>query len=148
MAVALRLAMGVVAAAVCAAAVWALAAPPAGARPVRLKLVAGTLRVSAPSVAVTAAGAKSVTVTVTDARGVGTGWSLKLVTARPVTVARIAARCAKHSTCTLPQARVIGPSPLVLHALRGSGMGVVKLIVTFARLKSGPPGAVKFAVSR
>jgi hypothetical protein len=148
-AVALRLGIGMVLAAACAVAIWMLPARSTYGQPrgIRLSLQRGALKVTAPAVAATASGTKSVTVTVTDARGSGAGWSLRLLAAQPVSVMRVTTRCAAHSTCALPRASGLGPSPLVLHSLTGSGMGVIKLTVTLARLSSGPAVPVKFAVS-
>lgn len=61
---------------------------------------------------------------------------------------RLVTRCAVSSTCTLPHAAGIGPSPVVLRADAGSGMGVMQLDVTLAPLSSDTPATpVKFTVS-
>ena len=148
MPVALRLVVGPLLAAVAAAAIWALARPAAAQpRGIHLSLRQGTLTVKAPSAAVTVNGPKSVLVTVTDARGSGAGWTLRVIAARPVKVLSIATTCGTRSTCTLPRAATLGPMPRVMQTQSGSGMGVVRLMVTFARLAPGTPNtALKFAV--
>ncbi len=149
MTVALRLGVGTaVVSAVCTAVFFALAgAAAAQPRVTHLSLQHGALRLSAPIAAASASAAKSVTVTVTDARGSGAGWSLRLITTKPVAVTRVTARCAVRSTCTLPRAVGLGPRPLVLRSQAGSGMGSIRLTVTLARLTAGPPVPVMFAVS-
>ena len=59
----------------------------------------------------------------------------------------ITARCATGSTCTLPRAVQAASGAIVLQAARDTGMGVIQLVVTFARLSSGPAMPVTFAVS-
>jgi hypothetical protein len=142
---ALRLALGTAVVAAGAAALWALAAGPAGARPgrIQLKLVQGKLSIAAPTRI--SAGARSTSVTVTDARGTGAGWSLRLATPRSLKVTRITASCAAGSTCTLPQAKGIGSGSVVLRAARHSGMGVIRLTVTFGQLHAAAP--VRFSIA-
>jgi hypothetical protein len=146
--VTLRLAVLSVLAAVCAAAIWALARPAvAQPRAIRLSLRRGALAVAAPSVTATANGSKTVLLIVTDARGSGAGWTLRVIAARPVTVTSVSTKCSARSTCTLPRATGLGPAPRVLRSLAGSGMGVVRLTVTIARLARGTPNTpVTFAV--
>lgn len=144
-----RLRIGTVVAAACAAAAWALAAGPAGAQPgLRLKLVNGPLAISAPAVRAVAGRAVTVTLKVTDARGTGGGWTLKLAAAKAVRVSRLVAACAPGSTCTLPASSGIGVSPTVLRARPASGMGVLRLTLTLAPLKTGAAVPVTFSVSR
>jgi hypothetical protein len=114
----------------------------------RLVLAPGSLGVSAPRTAVSAAGPVKVALLVTDARGTGAGWTLLLRSTRPVAVSRIVATCARSSTCTLPAAAPSAARGLVLRAARASGMGVVRLVVTLAPLPAGTPRTpVSFAVS-
>jgi hypothetical protein len=110
-------------------------------------LVHGSLTATAPAVSAVPGHAVSVTVTVTDARGTGAGWTLKLSSSKAVAVTRVAASCAAGSTCTLPSSSGIGTAPVVLRALPATGMGVMKLTVTLAALRSGAAAPVKFAVS-
>ena len=121
-----------------------LAAPAgAGTIVVKLTFVPGKLAVkSAPAVV---SGTRQVPVTIADGRGSGAGWTLKLASAKPVTVVGITARCAAGSTCTLPTA-ASGPSgSVVLRAARDSGMGVMNLVVTLAAQTGSTP--VTFTVS-
>src|SRR4051812_35020442 len=102
-------------------------AAPAGAGTIIVKLtfVPGKLAVKAPVTTVT--GTREVPVTVADGRGSGEGWTLKVKSAKRVTVVGITARCAAGSTCTLPTAAT-GPSGSIdLRAARDSGMGVMNL---------------------
>jgi hypothetical protein len=143
---ALRLALGTAVVAGGAAALWALAAGPAAARPghIQLKLTQGSLRVSAPSRL--ALGSRPATVTVTDARGTGTGWTLNV--AAPLRVTRVVASCAPGSTCTLPRAKVVASGNIVLRAVKGSGMGVIRLAVTFGGTNATTPNLpVAFSIS-
>ena len=121
-----------------------LAAPAgAGTIVVKLTFVPGKLAVkSAPA---TVSGTRQVPVTIADGRGSGEGWTLRVNSAKPVTVVGITARCAAGSTCTLPTAAT-GPSGgVVLRAARDSGMGVMNLVVTLAAQTSSTP--VSFSVS-
>jgi hypothetical protein len=144
---ALRLALGTAVIAAGAAALWALAAGPAAAKPghVQLKLAHGSLRVAVATRVLLSSG--TATVTVTDARGTGGGWSLKLNAARPVSIARVVASCASGSTCTLPRAKVVASGDVVLRALRGTGMGVIRLQVTFGQLHTAKPSATPVTFS-
>ena len=121
-----------------------LAAPAsAGTIVVTLGLQPGKLAVKAAPATVSTAPAQ-VAVTVADGRGTGEGWTLKVASSAPVTVRAVTARCAAHSTCTLPKAER-GPSgSVVLQAARDSGMGVMRLVVT---LTASHPTAVSFTVS-
>lgn len=114
----------------------------------RLVLASGSLGVVAPRTVASANAPVQVTLLVTDARGTGAGWTLRLRSARTVAVSRIVASCARSSTCTLPTSAPSGARGLVLHAARASGMGVMRLTVTLAPLPAGTPRtAVSFAVS-
>jgi hypothetical protein len=148
--VALRLGIGAIVAAACAAAVWVVPVGSTFGQPgsVHLTLAHGTLAVSAPATSAVVGRRVTVTVTVTDARGTGAGWALELSSLRAVGVSRVSMSCAPGSTCTLPSVTRIGAAPLVLRAPSRSGMGVIRLVVTLAPLKTGPAAPVKFLVSR
>jgi hypothetical protein len=126
-----------------------LTAGPAGAGTivVRLIFVPGKLVAKSAPSAATAHGPVHVPVTVADGRGSGKGWTLRLVSSRPVTVTSLTARCAAGSTCTLPRA-AHGPSgSVVLQAAHDTGMGVMNLFVTVAALPEGAkPVPVTFTV--
>jgi hypothetical protein len=126
-----------------------LTAGPAGAGTivVTLSFAPGKLVAKSASAAASENGPVQVPVTIADGRGNGKGWTLRLAASRAVTVTSITARCAAGSTCTLPRAAQ-GPSgSTVLRAARGSGMGVMKLVVTVAPLPSGAkPVPVTFTV--
>jgi hypothetical protein len=113
-------------------------AGPAGAGTivVKLGLVPGKLKVASTQTAST-----TVSLTVADGRGSGAGWTLRASTA--VEVAGITARCATHSTCTLPTATALPNGRIVLSAAKGTGMGVMNVVVTL----SAPATGVTFAVS-
>jgi hypothetical protein len=143
---ALRLALGTAVIAGSAAALWAFAAGPAAAKPghIQLKLSQGSLAVKAPTRIASAS--RTAAVTVTDARGTGGGWTLKVAAAARVT--RVVATCASGSTCTLPRAKVAASGNVVLRAVHGSGMGVIRLAVTFGSLRAKAPALpVTFSVS-
>jgi hypothetical protein len=130
----------------------AIAAPATATRPgpaeTQLVLAPGALSVAAPRVAASAGAPVHVVLRVTDARGTGAGWTLRLRSARAVGVSRIVAGCARDSTCTLPAAAPTGARGAVLRAARASGMGVVRLVVTLAPLPAGTPRTpVSFVVS-
>jgi predicted hotdog family 3-hydroxylacyl-ACP dehydratase len=126
----------------------AKAAKGSGPVKTRLVLASGSLEVSAPRTSASANGPVKVTLLVTDARGTGAGWTLRLRSTRTVAVSRIVASCAHDSTCTLPTTAPSGAHGLVLRAAKASGMGVVRLTVTLAPLPAGTPRtAVSFAVS-
>jgi hypothetical protein len=122
-----------------------LLAAPAGAGTIIVKLtfVPGKLAVKAPATTVT--GTTQLPVTIADGRGNGNGWTLKVDSAKPVTVVGITARCAANSTCTLPTAVSTPSGRVVLHAARDSGMGVMNLVVTVAAGSSSTP--VSFSIS-
>jgi hypothetical protein len=123
-----------------------LAAGPAAAGTIRvnLGLTPGALNVRAASVTVPSAGQVSLPVTVADGRGHGNGWALKVAGSANVTVVSITARCAARSTCTLP-ASVGKPSgATVLRAAKGTGMGVIDLVVT---LSAPAKSAISFTAS-
>jgi len=61
-----------------------------------------------------------------------------------VRIVGITARCASGSTCTLPTAVGTPDGNLVLRAARGSGMGVMNLVVTLA--STAGPTPVSFTV--
>jgi hypothetical protein len=110
----------------------------AGTITVKLTFVAGELSAAASPASATAAGPVQVPVTIADGRGNGSGWSLRLVASRKVTVTRITARCAASSTCKLPAETTTPAGNIILRASRDSGMGVMTLLVTVAQL---PPGS-------
>ena len=101
---------------------------------VGLALHSGGLTLQAPALTAVAGHAVQVPLTIADARGTGTGWTLKLNVSAPVTITGITARCATGSTCTLPKA---AGATGILEAARDSGMGVIQLVVTVAPLRSG-----------
>lgn len=114
----------------------------------RLVLASGSLGVAAPRTVLSAKAPVKVALVVTDARGTGAGWTLRLRSPRDVAVSRVVATCARDSTCTLPAAAPSGARGAVLRAAKASGMGVVRLVVTLAPLSAGTPRtAVSFAVS-
>lgn len=121
-----------------------LAAAPAGAGTIVVKLafVPGKLAAKASSTVVN--GTTHVPVTIADGRGSGAGWTLRLSSAQQVRVVSITTRCAAHSTCTLPTAAGAPSGNVVLRAARDSGMGVMNLVVTLAASGST---AVSFTVS-
>jgi hypothetical protein len=111
---------------------------------VGLSLAPGTLKVKAAPVTVAAGGPVSVPVTIADGRGHGNGWTLRLAHASGVSVVSITARCSANSACTLPT-QVGRPSGVtVLRAARGTGMGVIDLVVT---LNAPARSALSFTVS-
>jgi hypothetical protein len=83
-----------------------------------------------------------VPVTVVDGRGNGAGWSLRVAGSGSPVITKITARCAAHSTCTLPKSElslplVAGSSPTTtLSGARDSGMGAMELTLTVSG--SGP----------
>jgi hypothetical protein len=120
----------------------------AGSIVVTLTFTPGKLLVKSAPESATTAGSVKVPVTIADGRGNGSGWTLKLVSARPVQVLSVAVHCAAGSTCTLPRASR-GPSgAIVLRAAPDSGMGVMNLVVTVAPLPAGSPATpLAFAAS-
>jgi hypothetical protein len=119
-----------------AVALVAAAPATAGTIVVTLTFVPGKLAVKAPAVSLSPAGTVQVPVTVADGRGTGKGWTLR--SSVPVTVAGISARCAAGSTCTLPTAVEAPSGQTVLHAAPGTGMGVMRLVVTLAAADAAP----------
>ena len=113
----------------CGLTALALAAPAgAGSIVPRLGLVPGTLAVRAAPASLQAGRSASLHVTVADGRGSGAGWVLSLKSGAPVTVTAVTAACGRRSTCTLPRSGA--PSgATVLRAARGTGMGVIDLVV-------------------
>jgi hypothetical protein len=111
----------------------------AGTIVVTLTFAPGKLLVKSAPESATAAAAVQVPVTIADGRGNGRGWTLKLVSGRPVQVLSVAVRCAAGSTCTLPRASRGPAGAVVLHAAPDSGMGVMNLVVTVAPLPAGSP---------
>jgi hypothetical protein len=126
------------------------AAAPAWAGDVRVTLGfrSGALLLRAPAASASYAAPTTVSVTVADGRGTGAGWVLRLSSGRPVLVTSITARCAAGSTCTLPRPAGGATGAAILRTARDSGMGVMALTVTVARLAAGTPRtAVSFSVS-
>ncbi len=115
----------------------------AGTIAVGLTFVPGTLSMKAPPSALTAGSRVSIPVTVADARGRGSGWTLRVTGPTTVNVVSITARCAARSTCTLPAAAGRPSGRTVLRAARGTGMGVIDLVVTLSSPTRAP---VSFAV--
>jgi hypothetical protein len=103
----------------------------AGTIVVKLAFVPGKLSAKAAPVTPAAGRTVQVPVTVADGRGNGKGWTLRA--SAPVTVLAITARCASNSTCTLPAAVGTPAGNIVLRAAAGTGMGVMNLVVTLAR---------------
>jgi hypothetical protein len=101
---------------------------------VGLALHSGGLTLQAPALAAIPGRSVQVPLTIADARGTGSGWTLKLAGSASVTITGITARCAAGSTCTLPSGTGRGG---ILQAARDSGMGVIQLVVTVAPLHSG-----------
>ena len=116
---------------------------------VTMGLNSGGLSLQAPAAVATAGDAVQIPVTITDARGTGAGWTLKLASGAPVSVTSITARCAAGSTCTLPTSSTASNGTTLLQVAPGTGMGVMQLVVTVAPLGSGhTPVPVAFAVTR
>ena len=123
-----------------------LLAGPAGAGTIVVKLafVPGKLSMKAASTTISAGSRASVPMTVADGRGNGDGWTLKVAGSSSVRVVSITATCAANSTCTLPAAVGTPTGATVLHAAKGTGMGVMHLVVT---LSSATKSTVSFTVS-
>jgi hypothetical protein len=120
-------------------------AAPAGAGTIIVKLhfAPGKLALRSAPVTVTPGAKVQVPVTIADGRGSGAGWTLK-VGSGPLRVVSITAACAANSTCTLPKAAA-GPSgSTVLTAAKGTGMGIMNLVIT---LSATTRTAVSFRVS-
>jgi hypothetical protein len=126
-----RLAIGTLAA-------LAIAGPAAaGTIVVTLALVPGKLKV-----ATIRASPTRIAFTVADGRGTGAGWTLRASAA--VTVSAITARCVAHSTCTLPTAIAAPKGRELLTAAKGTGMGVMTVIIT---LKAPSRAGTSFSAS-
>jgi hypothetical protein len=120
----------------------------AGTIIVKLTFVPGKLSAAAVPASATTVGPIQVPVTIADGRGSGSGWSLRLLASRKVTVTRITARCAASSTCKLPAETTTPVGNIILRASRDSGMGVMTLLVTVAPLPPGSsPTPLTFTVS-
>ena len=127
-----------------------LAAGPAAAGTivVTLTFVPGKLAVKAAPAVLTADTPLQVPVTLADGRGNGNGWTLRISAGHAVTVTSITARCASNSTCTLPSEAAGPAGTTVLRAARGTGMGVMNLVVTLAPLPAGAAATpVSFSAS-
>jgi hypothetical protein len=108
-----------------------LAAPAcAGTIIVKLTFVPGKLAAKSVPAAIAAGETVQIPVTVADGRGSGTGWTLSFAAGQSLAVTGITARCAANSTCTLPTAAQRPGGATVLQAARGTGMGVMHLVVT------------------
>jgi hypothetical protein len=94
-----------------------------------------------------------VSVSVTDARGHGAGWTLFARTAGPgatlVYVTGVDSACGRDSTCTLPRTNLRYPillSPLrdvpVLVARPGTGMGMFSITLRLGRRAASAQGAI------
>ena len=120
-------------------------AGPAGAGTIIVKLtfVPGKLSMKAAPTTVAPGSQVSVPVTIADGRGNGDGWTLK-VDSSTVSVVSITATCAANSTCTLPSAVGTPSGTTVLRAAKGTGMGVMNLVVT---VRSQAKTALSFTVS-
>jgi hypothetical protein len=120
-----------------------IAAAPAyaGTIVVKLTFAPGKLSLRSPQ-AVDATRGAQVQLTIGDGRGSGAGWTLHA--SQAVTVSSITARCATNSTCTLPRPATSPSGTVVLTAARGTGMGIVELVVT---LRPSAARAVTFSVS-
>ena len=129
-----------------AAGALAVAASPAHAgQPVHLALGAGQLSLT-PAAATVTGNTLHASVVVRDARGTGQGWKIVLAAPHNLKVAAITATCEQGSTCTLPKALDL-VDPTSVHATPGTGMGAIKVAVTFAPLPAGAQvGLVKFGV--
>jgi hypothetical protein len=121
----------------------ALAAPAgAGTIVVNLHFAPGKLVVKSAPATVASGTSVQVPLTIADGRGNGNGWTLR--TSTTVAVSAITVRCASNSTCTLPK-MTSGPSgTLVLAAAKGTGMGIMNLVVTLSAAKRA---ALSFTVS-
>jgi len=123
----------------------ALSAPAgAGTIVVKLGLVPGKLSVKAAPAKLAAGATSSIDVKVADGRGTGAGWTLRFANATGLTVTSITARCAAHSTCTLPAAAEDPSGSTVLRTAKDTGMGVIDLVVT---VRADSAASVRFAVS-
>lgn len=123
-----------------------VAAAPAGAGTivVKLGLTPGKLVVASAPASVSAGATVSIPVKVADGRGSGAGWTLRFANGSGLTVTGITAKCASNSTCTLPSAAGAPSGSTVLQAARDTGMGIVDLVVT---VRASSAARVSFAVS-
>ena len=121
-------------------------AGPAGAGTIIVKLtfVPGKLSMKAAPATVAPGSQVSVPMTIADGRGNGAGWTLKIAGSSSVSVVSITATCAANSTCTLPSAVGTPSGATVLRAAKGTGMGVMNLVVT---VRSQAKTALSFTVS-
>ncbi len=107
-----------------------LAAPAtAGTIVVGLSLVPGRVAVKAPVAHLSPGRTVDLPLQVADGRGTGHGWVLNL-RGSGLRVTRITAACAAGSTCTLPAPAGAPGGDSILRAARGTGMGVIDLVVT------------------
>jgi hypothetical protein len=111
---------------------------------VTVGLVPGKLFVASASTSLAAGTSAAIPVKVADGRGSGAGWTLRFKDATGLTVTSITARCASNSTCTLPAASGVPSGRTVLHAAKGSGMGIIALVVT---VRASADATAAFAVS-
>lgn len=114
----------------------------AGTIIVKLNFIPGKLTASNVRTTLSAGATVQVPLTIADARGNGHGWTLRASV--PVTVSSITVSCAANSTCTLPKIATQPSGRVVLSAAKGTGMGIMKVIVT---IKAPSKTAVSFAVS-
>lgn len=123
-----------------------LLAGPAGAGTIIVKLtfVPGKLSMKAAPATLAPGARVQVPLTIADGRGNGDGWTLKVAGSSTVSVVSITAVCASNSTCTLPTATGSPSGATVLRAAKGTGMGVMNLVVT---LSAPAKTAVSFTLS-
>lgn len=116
----------------------------AGTIVVKLRLTPGKLAVSAPTTSIKAGTTASLKVRVLDGRRDGAGWTLRFARGTGVKVTGITARCAAHSTCTLPTLAAKPAGKTVLRAAKATGMGLIDLVVT---VRASSTTTVRFSVS-
>jgi hypothetical protein len=87
-----------------------------------------------------------VPLTVTDARGTGAGWTLKLTSSLPVSIASVSVACGPRSTCTLPRATRAASGNIVLRAAPRSGLGVFRLVVKLVPAARSSASRVTFSI--
>lgn len=123
-----------------------LTAAPAGAGTivVKLGLTPGKLTVASAPVKAAAGSTVRVAVRVADGRGSGKGWTLRFAHGSGLQVVGITVACAARSTCTLPQLAAGPDGSRVLQAARGTGMGVVDLVVT---VRASTTSKIAFSVA-
>jgi hypothetical protein len=128
---------------VCLAALMLAGPAGAGTIIVKLHFAPGKLALRSAPTTVAPGSNVQVPVTIADGRGNGAGWTLA-VRSGALRVISITAACAANSTCTLPKAAT-GPSgSTVLTAAKGTGMGIMNLVVT---LRATTRTAVSFKVA-